>query len=480
MVTRAFDLPATPAYRCPLASATFGAVALSIGLLLAPLRANAAVNPAPTIHLVLGTHPPRTLQIDVAKLFHTLTVDFFSQDDGTVYVQTGDIPAMWLRDSSAQTLPYVRFAPLFPNLAPRIRGVIERNAKNVLTDPYANAFTSGYVSWEDKWEVDSLAYPVTLAWTYWQTTGDRAIFTRHFHWAMAHTVSTYECEQHHLRCSRYRSRMLRNGGEGAYYARTGMIWGAFRPSDDPVRYPYNIPQQMFAAVALEELATLVEAGYHDEGLAYRARVLGAALRAAIERYGVVYDFRYGWMYAYEVDGYGNSELMDDANVPNLISIPTFGFESGDDALYRTTRAFALSTDNPFFYRGAYAVGLGSSHTPTGWVWPLGMMARALTAGSWGEVEQMLTQLRASGGAEALFHESLDPDRPWRFTRTEFGWANASYAELLFRSIAGFPPEDPLARSFSPPAKTPQMPDIVARWENAGIMLTTFQRISGSL
>jgi len=478
VIERAFDLPPRPAYRIARVS-TLATIALSAAFLLAPLRAFAAVNPVPTIHLILGTHPPRTLQVDVAKLFHTLVVDFFPQDDGTVYVQTGDIPAMWLRDSSAQTLPYVRFVPMFPDLEPLVRGVIERNAKNVLTDPYANAFTSGYVSWEDKWEVDSLSYPVTLAWTYWQATHDRAMFTRRLHWALAHIVSTYECEQHHASCSHYRSRMLPNGGEGAYYAQTNMIWGAFRPSDDPVRYPFNIPQQMFAAVALEELAALADAGYRDAALSDRARMLAAELRAAIERYGVVYDFRYGWIYAYEVDGYGNHELMDDANIPNLISIPIFGFESSDNALYQSSRDFALSTDDPYFYRGAYAVGLGSSHTPTGWVWPLGMMARALRAQSWGEVEQMLAQLRASGGAEALFHESLDPNRPWRFTRTEFGWANALYAELMFRSIAGFAPQALPPRALSPPSKTPQMPDVVARWQNAGIMLRTFQRILSS-
>jgi len=435
----------------------------------------------PHIHLVLATHPPRVLTIWVGDLYHTLAVDFSTEDDGTVYVETGDIPAMWLRDSSAQAMPYVRFAPVFESheLSPLIRGVIERNSKNVLTDPYANAFTQDYKVWEEKWEVDSLSYPVGLAWSYWNVTRDRGMFTLRLHWALAHILATYECEQRHLTCSRYTSRYLVNGGHGPYYAKTWMIWSAFRPSDEPVRYPYNIPQQMFAAVALQELADLAEIGYRDEGLAARARLLSIQVRASIERYGEVYDFRHGWMYAYEVDGYGNSELMDDANLPNLISASLYAYTSPDDVLYEDTRDFSLSTDNPFYYRGAYAAGLGSSHTPTGWVWPLGMIVRALTADSWDEVALSLAQLRASGGSEAVFHESLDPDRPWRFTRSAFGWPNATYAELLFRSAAGIPAVDPPLDPFVWPAKTPQMPGQIERWNNAGIMTAELQRLLSS-
>jgi meiotically up-regulated gene 157 (Mug157) protein len=204
------------------------------------------------------------------------------------------------------------------------------------------------------------------------------------------------------------------------------------------------------------------------------------VREGIDRYGVVYDFRYGWLWAYEADGYGNYVLMDDANLPNLISATFFNFTWPDDPLYRDTREFSLSTDDPYFYRGAYAVGLGSSHTPTGWVWPLGMTTRALTARTWGEVAQTLAQLRATGGSEAIYHESLDPDHPWRFTRTEFGWANALYAELVFRSVAGYAALDPPSPWYASPLRTPQLPDPVQRWRNAATIMATGQQIFASL
>lgn len=409
--------------------------------------------------MVLPLDPPRIVRIDIPSLFETLSKDFSVEYGGTVYVRTGDIPAMWLRDSSAQALPYVRFASALPRLAVVLRGVIERNARNVLTDAYANAFTAGYKIWEEKWEVDSLAYPVCLAWVYLRVTGDRAILTPHLHWALKHTLDVYECEQHHDTCPDYTSAFLANHGRGALFADTGMIWGAFRPSDDPVRYPFNIPQQMFAIVALDQLADLEEDGYGDMAAGLRARQLAAQIRDGIERYGKVYDFRYGWIYAYEVDGLGNVLLMDDANLPNLISATYFGFTTDEDEIYQNTRRFVLSDDNQFFYRGAYAAGLGSPHTPTGWIWPLGIVTRALTARSRSEVAEALAQLRAVGGPETRLHESADPDHPWRFTRTEFGWVEALYAELLFRAVAGLPAE-------LGSAQTPRLTSPVEAWQDA--------------
>ena len=393
-----------------------------------------------TIAVTLPGTSPTVLRIDADTLFHTFDNDFLLQDDGTMYVQTGDIPAMWLRDSSAQTYPYVRFTDAIPAFRPIVRAVIERNARNVVTDPHANAFTAGYKIWEEKWEPDSLAYPVTLIYAYWQQTHDRSIFTARVRWALEHTLATYECEMQHDRCSGYRSRFLTNRGAGADFDETGMVWGAFRPSDDPVKYAFNIPQNMLVAVALEEIGELAVDGFGDPHMAVRANDLDAAVTDGIERYGKIYDFRYGWIYAYEVDGRGGFELMDDANLPNLVSAPLWEYVSPYDPIYQNTRRFVLSQDDPFYYRGRYASGLGSPHTPTGWVWPLGMTAQALTSSDPREVAALIQSIAATGSSDGLIHESFDPNDPSRFTRSEFGWANASFAELLFRSVAGIPPQ----------------------------------------
>lgn len=379
----------------------------------------------------------RSRPIESATLFHTLFNDFFDETDGTTYVQTGDIPAMWLRDSSAQTIPYLRFQSAFPSLRPRFAGVVARNARNILTDPYANAFMANYHVWERKWEVDSLAWPTILDYLYVAQTGDRSIYTSKLHDALWTIVKTIRCEQLHATCSRY-NYPYHVYTQNAYNPNTGLIWGAFRPSDDAVQYRFNIPQNALAVVALRDIATLATDGYRDDNLANEATSIAAAVQIGIERYGTVVDATTGrLMYAYEVDGYGRANLMDDANIPNLTTLPYIGWCSPYDPLYLQTRAFALSARNPWYFSGTYGAGLGSPHTPYGFIWPLGIIGRALTATGSAEVDESITTLAETDSQDGLIHESFYPDGYWRYTRAEFGWANALYAELIFRSVAGF-------------------------------------------
>lgn len=378
----------------------------------------------------------RARPIHAETLFHTLFSDFFSEDDNTTYVQTGDIPAMWVRDSSAQTLPYVRFASAFPILAVRFSGVIQRNAKNILADPYANAYRADYRVWERKWEAGSPAWFVLLAWVYRQETGHRNIFTPEFHGALRKLVDTWRCEQLHAQCSRYSFPGVDAGAR--YNEGTGMIWTAFRSSDDPARYPFNIPQQTLIAVALRDLARLAIDGYGDYNLSNEANSMAAQIYEGVRRFGEVRAPNGGRMYVYETDGLGNDLLMDDANLPDLTGLPYIGWCSAYDPAYLNTRNFVLSKSNPWYFAGTYAQGLGSPHTPDGFVWPLGIITRALTATSDTETAEGITMLAETVSDDGLIHESFWPDGYWLYTRAYFGWANALYAELLFRSVAGFP------------------------------------------
>lgn len=389
---------------------------------------------AQRLDVPLTGHRARPIQAET--LFHTLFSDFFSEDDNTTYVQTGDIPAMWVRDSSAQTLPYVRFATAYPILAVRFAGVIERNAKNVLADPYANAYRADYSVWERKWEAGSPAWFVLLAWVYRQQTGHRNIFTPAFHQALRTLVDTWRCEQLHALCSRYIFPGIDTSAR--FNTNTGMIWTAFRPSDDAARYPFNIPQQALIAIALQDIARLAVDGYGDRNLANEANAMSTEIYQGVQRFGRVRTSSGGWMYAYETDGLGHDLLMDDANVPNLISLPYLGWCSAYDPTYLNTRNFVLSKTNPWYFSGTFAQGLGSPHTPYGFVWPLGIITRALTATSDTETSETLTTLAETDAADGLMHESFWPDGYWLFTRAYFGWANALYAELVFRSVAGFP------------------------------------------
>jgi uncharacterized protein len=393
--------------------------------------------PVASQRLVVPLTGKRTRDISTDQLFHTLLRDFFSEPDGTTYVHTGDIPAMWLRDSSAQTIPYLPFQRAYPVLRRRFAGVIERNARNILTDPYANAFRQNYAVWERKWEIDSLAWPVVLASIYWRALGDRTIFTGNLHRALTNVVATYTCEADHRHCKSYEYYAPHTYTRDEYNGATGMIWSAFRPSDDPVEYRFNIPQNAMAVVALHDVAELANQGYADRPLARRAESLAEKVQYGIARYGRTYDNRrHLWMYAYETDGLGHYNLMDDANIPNLTTLPYIDWCSAYDPTYLATRDFALSKANPYYFSGRYAQGLGSPHTPQGYVWPLGIIGRALTATSSLEVATAITTLAETDGESGLIHESFYPGGYWRFTRPEFGWANALGAELFFRSLAG--------------------------------------------
>ncbi len=357
------------------------------------------------------------------------------QADGTTYVSTGDIQAEWLRDASAVMEPYIGQAGSDERVADALRGVVAREAKYMLIDPYANAFSSDYKVVERKFEVDSLLYPIWFADKYWRVTGDRSIFTPEVNRAFERVLAVLRDEQHHDRRSRYRHPDLANGGKGSWVRYTGMIWTGFRPSDDPARYQYNVPDNMFAVVVLQRLAAIESQVYRNGNDAGNAWGLSVEVQAGIEQYGKLSLPGFSKMYAYEVDGYGHVNLMDDANIPSLLSIPYFGYLPASDPAYLATRRFVLSDRNPYFYSGKYARGIGSPHTPHGWVWPLSLIMQALTTQDPLETKRVMSYIAASDVGDHRLHESFNADWPEAFTRDDFAWPNALYGELVLRERA---------------------------------------------
>ncbi|MEO6991360.1 MAG: glycoside hydrolase family 125 protein [Candidatus Baltobacteraceae bacterium] len=362
--------------------------------------------------------------------------------DGTAYVRTGDIPAEWLRDASAQVRPYLFFAKSDPHVASLLRGIIAREGKYLQVDPYANAFTLNYRVWEQKFELDSLAYPLVLAWTYWKVTGDDSIFTGDLSLGFDRALETMEREQDHQHNSHYTHRELRDsrgkpGPNPVGY--TGMIWTGFRPSDDACKYNYLIPSEMMAVVALGELEEIERDVYRNLIKADRAKTLREEVQAGIQTYGEVFTPNYGYVYAYEVDGLGHQLLMDDANIPSLLSAPYVGYTRADGYVYKNTRRFLLSKDDPYYYVGSVARGIGSAHTNDGYVWPLALIMQGLTTNSSSERHEVLEQLLASDPGDHLLHESFDPNNPDRFSRKDFGWPNALFSEFVLTAIDGGTP-----------------------------------------
>ena len=371
---------------------------------------------------------------------------------GRTFVITGDIPAMWLRDSSAQVRNYLAFSREDADLRALLKGVIAMQVQSVLLDPYANAFNAeankqGFHDhteqndsvWERKYEVDSLCAPILLADQYARATGSVDVFDGDFHRMLARIVQVFRSEQRH-EVSPYTferedcppSDTLPNQGKGTPVGYTGMTWSGFRPSDDACVYGYLIPANMMAVVALRKADDIALRHYGDKQLAGDCNALAAEIDEGIHRYGIVTHPIYGEIYCYETDGLGHWLLMDDANTPSLLSAPYLGYCAANDPLYLRTRRYVLSVDNPYYHNGKYAQGVGSPHTPDGYIWHIGIIMQALTSTDPKEVLRCLTMLTRTHDSTNAMHEAFDPDDPSRYTRPWFAWANTLLASLLIK------------------------------------------------
>ena len=381
------------------------------------------------------------------------------------FVITGDIEAMWLRDSSAQMQTYVHLCRRDPALRRLFHGVIQRQARCILIDSYANAFMAdpqaksnlGAIDdltemragvAERKWELDSLCYPMRLAYGYWSETRDTAPFDALWAKAMARAVATMREQQRKTddgpyrfeRVNRHATETLMLKGVGAPTRKVGLIHSMFRPSDDACTLPFLIPSNLFAVSALRMLAKVHVEARHDSAAAAECIALADEVDAALRTHGRMADRAGstggtgtgtgGDVWAFEVDGFGNAIFMDDANVPSLSALPLLGAASRTDPLYRRTRAAAWSARNPYFFTGSAADGIGGPHKGLGMIWPMSIIVRAMTSDDDAEIRQCLRWLKTTDAGTGFIHESFDKDDPKRFSRPWFAWANGLFGDLI--------------------------------------------------
>jgi uncharacterized protein len=370
------------------------------------------------------------------------------------FVITGDIDAMWLRDSSAQVWPYVQLCDKDQKLKDLIAGVIYRQTKCVLIDPYANAFNFGPTGsdWESditemkpelherKWEIDSLCYPIRLAYHYWKTTGDTNCFDEDWLLAMKLIIKTFIEQQRKENSGPYtfmrETAIATDTAPGRGYGNpikpVGLICSIFRPSDDATIYPFLIPSNYFAVVSLRQMAEIIESNNLDSTIAEEARSLADEVEMALEKYAISEHLDYGKIFAFEVDGYGNKLLMDDSNIPSLLALPYLSCASGDDEVYKNTRKFILSKGNPYFFEGESAEGIGGPHVGMNMIWPMSIIIRALTSNDDEEIKLCVRTLMNTHAGTGFMHESFNKDNPNDFTREWFAWVNTLFGELIFK------------------------------------------------
>lgn len=404
---------------------------------------------------------PKVVKMFENGICNTYLTTLKSQPDGTTFVITGDIPAMWNRDSAAQVMPLLRLVNESNEIKGLVRGVIECHKRQIIYDPYANAHNlnpcvgehaksdipkNKELVWERKYELDSLCYPIDLAITYVEQSSDNSIYDDQFLKMVETIIEVMTLEQKHENSDYKFQRIadwllfgeperipfetLPNEGHGRKVGYTGMSWCGFRPSDDACQYGYHIPSNMYAAVCLRRLAKVINLNYDNRLLSIVIDNLANEIDTGIKEFGIIQHAKYGPMYAYEVDGLGNYNMMDDANVPSLLSAPYIGYCEIDDEIYQNTRKFILSKDNPYYFEGDEFKGVGSSHTPTGYFWHIALAIEGLTTTNEEERKRILKQFIMTDGNTNMMHEGINVNDPYKYTREWFSWANSMFAEFI--------------------------------------------------
>ena len=375
------------------------------------------------------------------------------------FVITGDINAMWLRDSSAQVQNYLSLAAEDNALKEMIKGLISRQLDCILLDPYANAFNDGPTGngWqsdgtkmckdvhERKWEIDSLCYPIRLIYLYWKATGDVSVFNAKWEKAMALVLKTFQEQQRKENDGPYSFERHTGNAISTLLNRTGnpvnpvgMVVSNFRPSDDATIFGFLVPSNMFIVASMRQLSEIIRITGNGKNLLDQAECLEKEVDTAIQQYGIVNHPVFGKIYAYEVDGYGGCNLMDDANNPSLLSISYFGYVSASDPVYQNTRKFVWSEYNPYFYKGAVAEGIGGPHCGKDKIWPMSIISKALTSDNKEEIAACLRVLVNTDADTGFIHESFHKDNPANFSRSWFAWANTLFAELVLKVSERYP------------------------------------------
>ena len=388
------------------------------------------------------------------------TVHYREDEEGNpdTYVYTGDIPAMWLRDSGAQVWPYVQLCGNDPALQKMIAGVIRRQFRLINIDPYANAFNDGPTGagedvgypghvqdpwvFERKWEIDSHCYPIRLAHHYWKTTGDESVFDAEWVAAMRNILATLRDQQMKegpgdytfLRVTDRQLDTRCHVGRGNPVKPVGLISSAFRPSDDATTFGFLVPSNFMAVSSLRKAAEILSTVNGEQELAADCTALADEVAAALQQYAVVEHSVYGKIYAFEVDGFGSVQLMDDANVPSLLAMPYLGDVERTDPVYENTRRFVWSTDNPYFWRGPAGEGIGGPHIGVEMIWPMSIMMRAFTSTDDAEIRDCIIALMTTDAGTGFMHESFSRYDAADFTRAWFAWQNTLFGELILKLV----------------------------------------------
>ncbi|POW14904.1 hypothetical protein PSTT_02508 [Puccinia striiformis] len=418
------------------------------------------------------------------------TIRWFSTDKNITetYIISGDITSEWLRDSTNQVNVYLPLIDSDKPLKQLILGVINLQAKFITEGTYCNGFNppkesniaiqstpgvaqsasetplasllrkaeleidevSLHTDYERDFQrdldttscnlgVDGLASFLTLSNRFHSVTNETTFVTPTWLKAVELSLQVFENESGATSVS-----IGSNTGkpdssvpavnEGARHpqAYTGLVGTRLRPSNEPVIFPYNVPVNAMISVQTSQLQKLLtSAPLSPPSLKRRAAAISQNINKALNVHAVTTHPIWGKIYAYELDGFGSTAIMDDAAIPSLLSLPYIGWESLNSTIFKTTRRLLTSPDgNPFFFNGTSGFGIGSSHTGADKIWPMSLISLLFSSESAEEIESIIQILIDSTQGYGVLHESFDAFKPEEFTRTWFAWVNSYFAEAI--------------------------------------------------
>lgn len=387
------------------------------------------------------------------------------------FIVTGDIDAEWLRDSTNQLAQYQKLTTKDPSLYTLILGAINTQAEFVIESPYCNAFQPPRPSmldpnyngqqdqvhpayepnfvFECKYEVDSLANFLSLANQFYETTKSVEFLTPRWYLALDRILHVLDRQSeptfspdsgmYHRNEYTFRrqamsgTETLNLGGIGnPLNSGTGLIRSAFRPSDDASTFGFFIPGNAMMAVELNRTAHMLKASGSsaDKKLVDELSSRAKKITEGIYSHGVIQHKVFGEVFAFEVDGYGSAILMDDANIPSLLSLPLLGFVDKDNQIYQNTRKMILSQQgNPYFLSGPVFHGIGGPHIGVENAWPMSLLVQAMTSDSAEEIMRCLETVK-NASSMGLINESVNVLRSSDYTRSWFAWANSVFAQTI--------------------------------------------------
>ncbi|KAI9067554.1 glycoside hydrolase family 125 protein [Trametes sanguinea] len=422
-----------------------------------------------SVEKVISDMKTRLKDPDLARLFentfpNTLdtTVKYFNATENLAFIITGDITAQWLRDTANQFAHYHTLLSSDKELATLVKAVINNEARYVSQYPYCGAFqpppesglAPSHNDWADgvtvnppvnnqtvfecKYEIDSLCGFLKLSRSYYQATKDSSFMNSNWFAAVdqifrviwEQSQSTFDDDYNLVSYYNWTggngalSPAVNNAGNGEPKLYTGLVGTHHRPSDDLSTFAFLVPANAMLSVELTNLANMLDATKQAKNISQLAKKYSSTITNAIWETTLVDN-----IFAYETNGFGGRYVMDDANVPSLLSLPYLGFLKMNHPAYVATRKLLLSRKNPYYAAGKNFSGIGGPHVDAWNPWPMSQISAIFGTDDDKEIMQSLYLIANNTGGLGLIHESISI-YDGTYTRPWFAWANSYFAEML--------------------------------------------------